>query len=374
MPGPDVGRGSEAARARFPLLFSELQVGSHVLKNRIVFPPTCPSWVSDPRTARFNELAAPYYEERASGGVALITIGGTHTHESSIASPLAQPGLWSDDQIPGFAAVAEAVHRYGAKLSVQLRHTGVRGFPLYKMDPSYDLDSTWYTMVPSQVPLGEFPGGHTPKALSDAEVEQILDGHASAARRAVEAGLDGVELHISHGYLTWQFISPLYNKRDDRWGGSYERRLAFPVEALRRMRAAMGPGPFLGYRINCTSMWPGDLEQDDVLRIVQDLERLAEVDFVDVTVGVHHQFIHAPMHFEGGWEKDYARAIRSVSSKPVFVVGRVTTPEVAEQLLEDGAGDAVGLARQLFADPDWVLKVEEDRPEDIRRCVAANFC
>lgn len=365
--------GHPGAR-RFPLMFSELPLRGQVLKNRIVFPPTCPSWVSAPQTARFNELAGPYYEERASGGVGLIIIGGTHVHRSSIAAPLAQPGLWDDDQIPGFAEVAKAVHRHGAKLAVQLRHTGVRGFPQYKEDPTYDVDATWYTMAPSQVPLGEFPGGHTPKELSGEEIEVILDSHASAARRAIEAGLDGVEFHLSHGYLSWQFLSPLYNKRTDEWGGTYEGRLRFSLEALRRMRAAIGSDAFLGFRINSTSLWPGDLEQDDVLQIVQDLEAGADVDFVDVSVGVHHQFIHAPMHFEGGWEREYAQGIRAVSSKPVFAVGRITTPEVAEELLKSGVADAIGLARQLFADPDWVLKVSEDRSDDIRQCVAANHC
>jgi 2,4-dienoyl-CoA reductase-like NADH-dependent reductase (Old Yellow Enzyme family) len=359
---------------RFPRLFSELPLRGQVLKNRIVFPPTCPSWVSDPQSARFNDLAAPYYEERASGGVGLIIIGGTHVHRSSIAAPLAQPGLWDDAQIAGFAKVADAVHRHGAKLAVQLRHTGVRGFPQYKLDPGYDLEATWYTMAPSQVPLGEFPGGHTPKELSSDEIEEILDGHASAARRAMEAGLDGVEFHLSHGYLSWQFLSPLYNKRTDEWGGSYQGRLRFSLEALRRMRAAIGPDAFLGFRINSTSLWPGDLEEADVQRIVQDLQAGADVDFVDVSVGVHHQFIHAPMHFEGGWEREYAAGIRAVSSTPVFAVGRITTPEVAEELLESGVADAIGVARQLFADPDWALKIAEGHSDDIRPCVAANHC
>jgi 2,4-dienoyl-CoA reductase-like NADH-dependent reductase (Old Yellow Enzyme family) len=330
--------------------------------------------VSDPQSARFNDLAAPYYEERASGGVGLIIIGGTHVHRSSIAAPLAQPGLWDDSQIDGFAKVAEACHRHGAKLAVQLRHTGVRGFPQYKQDPGYDLDATWYTLAPSQVPLGEFPGGHTPKELSDEEIEDILDCHASAARRAIEAGLDGVEFHLSHGYLSWQFLSPLYNKRTDRWGGSYEGRLRFSLEALRRMRAAIGTDPFLGFRINSTSLWPGDLAEAEVKQIVQDLQAGADVDFVDVSVGVHHQFIHAPMHFSGGWEREYAHGIRAVSRQPVFAVGRITTPEVAEDLLESGVADAIGLARQLFADPDWALKVAQDRSDDIRQCVAANHC
>jgi 2,4-dienoyl-CoA reductase-like NADH-dependent reductase (Old Yellow Enzyme family) len=359
---------------RFPRLFSELPLRGQTLKNRIVFPPTCPSWVSDPQSARFNDLAAPYYEERASGGVGLIIIGGTHVHRSSIAAPLAQPGLWDDSQIEGFAKVAEAVHRHGAKLAVQLRHTGVRGFPAYKQDPGYDRDATWYTMAPSQVPLGEFPGGHTPKELSAEEIEEILDCHASAARRAMEAGLDGVEFHLSHGYLSWQFLSPLYNKRTDEWGGSYQGRLKFSLEALRRMRAAIGPGAFLGFRINSTSLWPGDLEEADVQQIVPDLQAGADVDFADVSVGVHHQFIHAPMHFEGGWERQYAAGIRAVSTTPVFAVGRITTPEVAEELLESGVADAIGVARQLFADPDWALKVAEGRSDDIRKCVAANHC
>jgi len=359
---------------RFPRLFSELPLRGQTLRNRIVFPPTCPSWVSDPQSARFNDLAAPYYEERASGGVGLIIIGGTHVHRSSIAAPLAQPGLWDDNQIEGFAKVAQAVHRHGAKLAVQLRHTGVRGFPAYKMDPGYDRDATWYTMAPSQVPLGEFPGGHTPKELSGEEIEELLDCHASAARRAMEAGLDGVEFHLSHGYLSWQFLSPLYNKRTDEWGGSHEGRLKFSLEALRRMRAAIGPDAFLGFRINSTSLWPGDLEEADVQRIVPDLQAGADVDFVDVSVGVHHQFIHAPMHFEGGWERRYAAGIRAVSSTPVFAVGRITTPEVAEELLESGAADAIGVARQLFADPDWALKIAEGRSDDIRKCVAANHC
>ena len=359
---------------RFPRLFSELPLRGQTLKNRIVFPPTCPSWVSAPQSAQFNDLASPYYEERASGGVGLIIIGGTHVHRSSIAAPLAQPGLWDDAQIEGFAKVADAVHRHGAKLAVQLRHTGVRGFPAYKQDPGYDRNATWYTMAPSQVPLGEFPGGHTPKELSGEEIEEILDCHASAARRAMEAGLDGVEFHLSHGYLSWQFLSPLYNKRTDEWGGSYQGRLRFSLEALRRMRAAIGPDALLGFRINSTSLWPGDLEEADVQQIVPDLQAGADVDFVDVSVGVHHQFIHAPMHFEGGWEREYAAGIRAVSATPVFAVGRITTPEVAEDLLESGAADAIGVARQLFADPDWALKIAEGRSDDIRKCVAANHC
>ena len=142
--------------------------------------------------------------------------------------------------------------------------------------------------------------------MTEEEILELIDAYAAAARRAMAAGLDGVEFHLSHGYLPWQFLSPLYNKRTDRWGGSHEARLTFPVEAMNAIRGAIGRDAFMGYRINSTSFWPGDLEIDQVKEIVRDLERKVDLDYVSVSAGVHHSFIHTPMHFEGGWEKDYA--------------------------------------------------------------------
>ena len=358
----------------YPHLFSEWQIRNTTIKNRVVFPPTCPTWVSDPWNGLFTDMATAYYEERARGGVGLIIIGAAHVHPSSLMAPLLMPQLWDDRNIEPLGKIADAVHAHGCRLAIQLWHSGVRGFPTYKQAAGYDLDATWYTLSPSQVPLGEFPGASTPKELSEEEIEEILESYGSAAGRAIAAGLDGVEFPLSHGYLPWQFLSPFYNQRTDRWGGSYENRLRFPVEALGRIRAAIGDEPFLGYRINSTSFWPGDLELEDVQKIVPDLEQRADVDYVDVSAGVHHAYIHTPMEFEPGWEKAYARSIRDVSSKPVLLVGRITTPDVAERLLGEGHGDAICLARQLFTDPDWVTKAAEGRPDDIRRCVAANYC
>jgi 2,4-dienoyl-CoA reductase-like NADH-dependent reductase (Old Yellow Enzyme family) len=358
----------------YPHLFSEWQIRNARIKNRVVFPPTCPTWVSDPWSGVFTDMATAYYAERARGGVGLIIIGAAHVHPSSLMAPLLMPQLWDDGNIEPLRRIADAVHEHGCKLAIQLWHSGVRGFPTYKQAAGYDPDATWYTLSPSQIPLGEFPGASTPKVLSEEEIEEILDSYASAAARAIAGGLDGVEFHMSHGYLPWQFLSPFYNKREDRWGGSYENRLRFPVEALGRIRTAIGDGPFLGYRINSTSFWPGDLELEDVKQIVPDLEARTDIDYVDVSAGVHHAYIHTPMEFEPGWEKAYARSIREVSSKPVLLVGRITTPDVAERLLAEGHGDAICLARQLFTDPEWALKAAEGREDDIRRCVAANYC
>src|SRR5207302_11034601 len=136
-------------------------------------------------------------------------------------APLLMPQLWDDRNVEPLGKIADAVHEHGCKLAIQLWHSGVRGFPTYKQAAGYDPDATWYTPSPSQVPLGEFPGAQTPKVLDEEEIEEILDSYGSAAARAVAGGLDGVEFHLSHGYLPWQFLSPFYNKREDRWGGSY---------------------------------------------------------------------------------------------------------------------------------------------------------
>ena len=138
---------------------------------------------------------------------------------------------------------------------------------------------------------------------------------------------------IAHGYLPWQFLSPFYNKRTDRWGGSYENRLRFSIEAMRRIRKRIGDRPFLGYRINSTSFWEGDLEIDDVKRVHADFEKELDIDYVSVSAGVHHSWIHTPMTFDQGWEREYTRAIKTVAKKPVLLVGRVSHPGVADELV-----------------------------------------
>ncbi len=365
---------TEGGSQYFPNVFSEWKLRNQTIKNRLVMPPLCATWVNNGLEGVFQDIAVDYYRERAKGGIGLIMIGAAHVHPSSLSAPLATAQMFNDDNIEPLSRIAAEVHKYGAKLGIQLYHSGLRGASGPKKEPLWDEDATWHTVAPSQLGLGEFPGGEIPKELSDEEIEEILDAYASAAGRAIAAGLDGVEFHLSHGYLGWQFMSPLYNKRTDKWGGSYENRMRFPLEALRRMRGAIGGDAFMGYRINSTSFWPNDLEIDDVTGIVADIEKQADIDYVSVSAGVHHSFIHTPMHYEAGWERPYARAVKDVSSKPVWLVGRFTTPDQAEEALAAGDGDAILLGRQMFADPEWANKAAEGRADDIRRCVAANHC
>lgn len=358
----------------YPHLFSSWSIRNTPISSRVAFAPTCPTWVADPYQGTFTDQAVAYYEERAKHGLGLIIIGGTLISRDSLYSPFLFPGLWDDSQVEGLAAVADAVHKHGCKLACQLLHVGQRTVNVLKTDPAYDYDATWYQVGASQIATGEYVGAPTPKELEEHEIQQILDDYEAAARRAIAAGLDGVEFHMAHGYLPWQFLSPLYNRRTDRWGGSHENRLRFPVEAMRRIRDAIGDGPFLGYRVNSTSFWEGDLEADDVARIVGDIERQTDTDYVSVSAGVHHSYIHTPMDYEQGWERGYTRKIKDVSGKPVLLVGRYTSPGPVEEALAAGDADAVLLARQMFADAEWVSKVREGREEDIRQCVAANYC
>ena len=357
-------------------LLSPLRIRNTTLPNRVIFAPVCPTWVRSPHEGIFTEQAVAYYEERAKTGLGMIILGGHLINKDTIYTPLGFPGLWNDAQLEGLANVARAVKRHGCALSVQLLHLGLRSpTPFLKTDPARDPDEyNPYMLAPSQVPAGEIPGGPTPKELEEHEIEYILQCYEDAARRAISAGLDGIEFHLAHGYLPWQFLSPFYNKRTDRWGGSYENRLRFSIEAMRRIRKRIGDRPFIGYRINSTSFWDGDLEIEDIKRIHADFEKELDIDYVSVSAGVHHSWIHTPMTFEQGWEREYTRAIKTVAKKPVLLVGRVSHPGVADELLGCGDADAILLARQMIADEQWMTKVKEGRVNDIRRCVAANYC
>ena len=226
----------------YPRLFSEWQIRHQTVQNRIVFAPTCPTWVADPLDGIFTDQAVAYYEERARSGLGMIIIGGTIIHREALYSELNFPGLWDDAQIEGFARVAEAVHRHGTRLVTQLLHPGLRAMNVINKDPAYDLDAEWWHVAPSQVPPGEYPNAPMPKEIEEHEIADVIEAYGTAAQRAVAAGLDGVEFHMAHGYLPWQFLSPLYNHQ--------------VVEALACLVLDGGPHPVL-----VEALLGGDLDE-----------------------------------------------------------------------------------------------------------------
>lgn len=365
------------AQIQFQYLFTPLQIGPVTVKNRLGFAPCCPTWYDNIIDQVFTDQAVYYYAERAKGGLGLIIIGAAAVSKSSNYYPIPLTQLYDDRNIAPLRRVAEGVHQHGTQLFIQLWHGGLRAAPDYRQNTIFgDSAVEMAAVAPSQISQVEVPGV-VAKALSVEEIEAIVEDFGRAAARAQEAGLDGVEIHAAHGYLPWQFLSPLYNRRTDGYGGSLVNRARFLVEALQRIRRYVGTGMAVGYRISSDALFPGDLTIDDVKEIVRHIERQVEVDFVDVSIATYHTLplVIAPMgSVEPGYEGPYTAQIKMITEKPVFAVGSVTDPRVAEEILARGQGDLVLMARQLFADAEFAKKAEEGRLDDIRTCVRANYC
>ena len=360
----------------YPHLFSEWQIRNTTIPNRVVFAPTCPTWVANPYEGVFTDQAVAYYEERAKGGCGLIIIGGTVIHPSAhvLAVPLPRALGRPADRRARRRSPRRCTGT-AASSPCQLLHVGLRASAVLEDRPGVRLrrevvhgraEPGAARRVPERA---DAEGARGARDRGDPRLVRV-GGAARDRRRASTASSSTCRTATCPGSSSRRSTTT----GTDRWGGSYENRLRFPVEAMTRIRAAIGDEPFIGYRINSTSFWPGDLELEDIQRIVGDLERECDVDFVDLSAGVHHSYIHTPMTYEDGWEREYTRAVKTVSTKPVLLVGRITKPEVAEELLESGDADAILLARQMFADAEWAQKAREGKEDDIRRCVAANYC
>jgi 2,4-dienoyl-CoA reductase-like NADH-dependent reductase (Old Yellow Enzyme family)/thioredoxin reductase len=307
-----------------------------------------------------------WFEARARGGAGLIMTG-------SFAPPMfAIPGLKE-----GFARLAEVIHSHGAKLGVQI----VSGGPLTGTGPSLppypnELDAKQAIMDLLKMDGGVLPKPTEPHALSVEEIEGHVQAFADTTAILKEAGVDCVELHCAHGGATLccSFISPFYNRREDQYGGSWENRLRFPTDALKRMREAVGEDYPLLVRISADELLgeKGITIEDTTRYLVPAFEE-AGADCIDVSQGsiLHSpEGIEIPLYYPRGCFIHLAEAVKKVTSLPVIGVGRIVELEMAEDFLQEGKADLIYLGRQLTADPETPKKYLEGRPEDVRKCVA----
>ncbi|HTY56960.1 MAG TPA: FAD-dependent oxidoreductase [Candidatus Binataceae bacterium] len=363
--------------AKFKHLFTPLKIGPVTVKNRLGFAPCCPTWYDNSMNQVFTDQATYYYGERAKGGLGLIIIGAAAVSKSSNYFPIPLTQLYDDQNIIPLSRVADEVHKYGTKLFIQLWHGGLRAAPDYRQNTIFgDSSVEMAAVAPSQLSQVEIPGVVS-KALSIEEIETIVEDFGIAASRAQKGGLDGVEIHAAHGYLPWQFMSPLHNKRTDQYGGPMENRARFLIESLKSIRKHCGSGFAVGFRISSDALFPGDLTVDETKQIVKYIDTQVALDFVDVSIATYHSIpmMIAPMGLtEPGYEGPYTAKIKAEIDKPVFAVGSVTNPQIAEEMIASRQGDLILMARQLFADPEFAKKAEEGREEDIRTCVRANYC
>jgi len=341
---------------QFKYLFTPLKIGTLTVRNRIV---STGHGTQLAESHLPSERLAYYHAERAKGGVGLIVMEGTSIHPTNVDGDHMMFGF-DERAIPEFKRVADMVHEYGAKIFGQLHHRGIHNYSDHSRLP---------VLGPSDVP--GVLNLETPKEMEIEDIEEIIEAYGKTANNFKESGVDGVEIHSAHSYLPMQFLSPLYNKRKDEYGGSLENRMRFLLRVVDHVRKTVGQSFTVGIRISSDELIPGGLTIDDMKIVAKRLEETGKIDFIDVAMGSHHtySFIIAPMYVPPGYEVSFTAQIKEVVGLPVFIVGRVTDPVLAESILAEGKADMVAMTRALIADPELPNKAREGRLDDIRACV-----
>jgi len=346
-------------RVALQKLFEPIIINGMTVRNRIVVPPMETGFGSD-RYEVTDQLVA-YHRRRAEGGMGLIIVEYTSVHPVGRCIPN-QLGAYDDRFIPGFKRLTEAVHEHGAKIALQIHHGGAKARAQY---------TGGEIVAPSATP--EPNRGVGPRELTLGEIEELVEAFGQAARRAKEAGFDAVEIHGAHGYLVSEFLSPWFNRRTDAYGGTFEKRLRFPSEVVRRVREVVGPDFPLGFRINGEEMPLGDgLTLDDTTRIVPRLVE-AGIDMIHVSIANIRpsalSVISAPMAMDWGFNVYSAAAIKRAVDIPVITVGRITDVGLADQIVRDGHADLVAMGRASLTDPEFPKKAAAGRFDEIFKCL-----
>jgi mycofactocin system FadH/OYE family oxidoreductase 2 len=344
----------------FQYLFSPLQIGSALVRNRIHFAPHMTNFGED---HKISERHIYYYRERAKGGCGLITTEEMTVHPTDQAYEKLVDA-YMPEVIPGYKRLTKTIHEYDTKIFAQLNHNGIQG------------DGTI-----SRLPIwGPSPGSdpifrETCKEMEIEDIKECIEYFAKSAAHAVEGEFDGIELQVGHSSLIRQFLSPATNFRKDDYGGSLENRLRFCLEVIDAVRRTVGRDFTLGVRLNADEMHPkGGLTLEDAKEIAFRLEETGQLDFMDLSLGTFHNLflVEGSMHTPLAYTVPLSSGIRSVIQMPVFCTNRINDPHLAEKILEDGHADMIGMVRALICDPELPNKAMEERFDDIRHCIACN--
>ncbi|MBQ4649792.1 MAG: FAD-dependent oxidoreductase [Firmicutes bacterium] len=342
---------------KYPNLLSPAKLGPIETKNRFVMTAMATGTAAADGSPTDTTVA--YYRERAKG-VGLIITGGVQIGRHTPAGK-GYCFMNSDSYIEAYRRLTDAVHAEGTPIILQIVHPGPRS---HVPGPA---------ATPSGIPA--FPHQQAYE-LSKDEIHELIEDFINAARRAKEAGFDGVEFHGAHNYLIHSFLSPHFNQRTDEYGGSFENRFRFLKEIFEGAREVVGPDFPLLARISADEYLPDGHSLDDGIRIAQELEKLGAVA-IDLSVGgASNGRSHTiePMTYAEGWRKHLAKAVKKMVNIPVFATTVIRHPEYAEQLLADGYMDLVASGRSTLADPYWVQKTAEGREAEIRNCISCCRC
>ncbi len=342
----------------FLRLTAPITINGMHLRNRMVMPAMHHSYTDNGFcTEQFRE----YYWRRAEGGLGLVITGSCRF--DGYGSKINSMSLASDETIPGWKVFTDGIRKRGCRVAVQLYHAG-RYIPKKDVPCGGDALSPSATYSPYT--------RETAREMTREQIQEVLNNYAAGAIRAKKAGFDAVEISGSSGYLLCQFLSPLTNLRTDEYGGCFENRCRFPLEVIRTVRAAVGPDYALFYRLSADDLVPNSNTLRDIMQYAP-LAEAAGLDCFNVTGGWHES--RTPQltgEVPCGGLSFLARGIKSVVQIPVILCNRMNDPYADELALALGDADLIGLGRPSIADPDFANKVTENRPEEIRRCIACN--
>ncbi|MEV5845418.1 NADH:flavin oxidoreductase [Streptomyces sp. NPDC051985] len=339
---------SAAPRARSrPTLDSPVRIGPVTARNPVFFAPTSVGYADE---GVLSDAAVAHYARRATGGVGAVMTEQLAVSESGWQHP-GQPGVWDDRFDEGLRRLAAGIKEGGALAIAQLSHCGRYAGPWARYDERRRLAPS---AVPFMLPVGEV----CPAEITEDEITEVIEDFASAARRVVGAGFDGIEIHGASGFLLSGFLSPRTNRRTDAWADGTR----FVLDVVRACREAAGPDTAIGYHILTDELLPGGYALEQALALVPRLEQ-AGVQFFRPALGTFES-LKAPQNAGLSARPDFQRApteaLASVSSVPIVANGGISTPGQVREVLDAGAASVVAMARPLLADPDWLLKARDD--------------
>jgi len=352
---------------RYPSIFSPLTIGNITVRNRLMQTAHAKGFAS--AEGLTNDRDIHYQAERAKGGIGLIVTGARHTHPASTGPNRSLARGNRQEMIERDAEMVNAVHAFGARIIAQLIHFGPQG-------RSGALDDYRVQWGPSTMKSPAY--NEWAKEMTKAEMDEVSEHFALTALNAKAAGFDGVELHYSHGYLHQQFLSFVYNKRTDEYGGSLDNIVRFPIETMQRVRDAVGPDFVVGIRVSLDECTVDGMHADTAIQMTRKMVETGLIDYVSATAGTYaaHADQIPPGDYPENWlVDDGARlraSLREVSEIPVFIVGHIVDPEKAEALVASGATDMVAMTRTQIADPEFCNKLREGREDEINHCIRCN--
>lgn len=345
---------------KYQHIFSPVTIRHMTVKNRIVMMPMGTNFGE--QNGEMSFLHINYYEQRAKGGTGLLIVENASVDSPQGSNGTTQLRIDSDNYIPRLYKLCENVHKHGACIAIQINHAGASA-----MSSRIGMQPVSASDVPSK------EGGEIPRPLTKEEILHIVRKYAEAARRAQICGFDAVEIHAGHSYLISQFLSPIYNKRTDEFGGSAENRTRFARMILEAVRKQVGPHFPIFLRISADELMEGGNTLEDTLAYLEYIEK--EVDVFDVSCGLNGsiQYQIDANYLPDGWRSYMARAVKEKFGKPCIAVGNIRHPQIAEEILAKGDADFIGMGRGLIAEPEWVNKVEYGNECDLRSCISCNI-